>query len=144
MDSCRSIRIEDFDSISNYVNPDPGDFSPEIWSSSFRDESLRHYLATHWSFGSFNEQGNCQGVVLLQPYLFWNALTQVLWLENIRADSSDIEDALFQIAYRTAREKHMQALVFSKQARGHEIWKRSGLEIFFELENPLIKTTKWS
>ncbi len=144
MDSCRTLRINDFELVQNYVNPNPDEFSPEMWSSPFREESLKHYLELNWSFGSFTQSGECEGIVLLQPFLFWNSLTQVIWMESLKAESKEIEMDLFQLAYKTCREKHMQALLFSKQREWKEVWNESKLEICFEFESPLIKTTKWS
>lgn len=90
---------------------DPADREFEEWHASWRRESLEHYLPLGWSFGIWTD-GKLQGYFLAQPQLFTRALTQTLWVEHLRGLSPETVGSLVEIAYKIAREKHFQKVLF--------------------------------
>ncbi len=87
------------------------------WHSSWRQESLNHYLPMGWSFGVFDlrEQNTLLGYALAQPLLFFGRQTQSLWLEHIGAHEPEVQFMLFDTAVRYARDKHLQGLLVSEE-----------------------------
>jgi len=85
------------------------------WHAPWRKEALEHYLPLGWSFGLFQGQ-EILGYFLAQPQLFLNGMTQSLWLEHLFAPSPQIAKELIDVAYRLAREKHFQSLLY----KGHQ------------------------
>lgn len=147
---CRVLRSEDEVAVTGFVNSlggeeNEGEPNFMLWTSSFREESLKHYLSLNWCFGCFDDE-RLVGVVLLQPLLFWQGLTQVLWLEDIEAAKSEVQQKLLDLSYRTAREKHLQALVFSSETSSKIKDSSSGLGLSCETgrDTVVVKTAKWS
>lgn len=84
------------------------------WHSSWRSESLDHYLPLGWSFGIW-ESDDLVGYFLAQPQLFTRGQTQTLWVEQLTATTSALKDELKDIARRVAREKHFQKVIFNDE-----------------------------
>ena len=114
------------------------------WNSSWRKESLEHYLAMGWSMAAWVRNANGEelaGYFLAQPFLFFQGKTQVLWVELLRANSDEVRAELVDIAYKLSREKHLQSVLFNSQEDLAEIlekYKRA------PLTNPIfeVMTTK--
>lgn len=92
---------------------DPADREMASWHASWRQESLEHYLPLGWSFGVFQDE-KILGYFLAQPQLFVGGLTQTLWVEHMAASSEGIFTELVEVAYRVAREKHFQRVLYRK------------------------------
>lgn len=84
------------------------------WHASWRQESLEHYLPLGWSFGIW-DQSELKGYFLGQPQLFLRGMTQTLWVERLVAESAQVTAELVELAYRYAREKHFQKVLFLRQ-----------------------------
>lgn len=89
---------------------DPMEREMQSWSARWRGEALDHYLPHGWSFGAFKDSQLC-GFIMGQPFLFCRGLTQTLWIEHVECASPEIEARLLDIAYRWARDKHLQCLL---------------------------------
>ncbi len=144
---CRGLRKEDIELVSFFIKSLQKEAeSPEevfsLWVSPLRQESLEHYLATNWCFGCF-KMGALQGVVLQQPLLFWNGLTQVLWVEAVAAIDFDVKKSLLELSYKTAREKHLQAMAFSKHENWTEELNLVGLTPQIGKNSIIVKTASW-
>lgn len=85
----------------------------QTWHAVWRQEALEHYARLGWSF-IFRTNGKVEGYVLTQPILFFKGWTQALWVEHISATTEELTAALFDIAYRWARDKHFQKVYFSE------------------------------
>lgn len=85
-----------------------------VWSSAFRKESLEHYFKLGWSFLALNQKNEVQGFFLGQALLFFDHQTQSLWIEHLSGVNSEIETELVDIAYRLAREKHLQRVLLTE------------------------------
>lgn len=84
------------------------------WKSLWREESLKHYIPKGWSFGVFDQDsGKLQSYFIAKVIPFFRSYTQVLWIEHINANSIEQSEALFEVAYRYSREKHLQQMFFS-------------------------------
>lgn len=81
------------------------------WTARWRQEALDHYVKQGWSFGRFDGEGQLNGFLLAQPYLFHRGLTQTLWIEHLEADSPEIAQQLLTTAYAWARDKHFQCVL---------------------------------
>lgn len=88
----------------------------KAWHAKWRKESLEHYLPMGWSFVAKNDQGAIVGYFLAQPLLFIEGFTQALWVEHLQFDSVQIRDELCELAYKIAREKHLQKVYFPKES----------------------------
>lgn len=82
------------------------------WNAPWREESLDHYLGTGWSVGLWSSESKSQflGYFLGQPLLFYQGLTQVLWVEHISAVNQTGVQTLLETAVRYARDKHLQSV----------------------------------
>lgn len=145
---CRTLRKENQLLVENFVNSNQRrPESPEdiflLWKSSFREESLAHYLALNWCFGCFKGEV-LVGVVLQQPLLFWNGLTQVLWVEGVESSNSEVFRLLLETSYKTAREKHLQVLAFSEKQDWEEDLNLVGLKVEVSKSNVMVKTASWA
>ena len=89
----------------------------QVWSASYRKESLEHYLKLGWSFLALNNNSEIEGYFLGQPLLFFDQQTQTLWIEYMRAINLEIATELINIGYRLAREKHFQRVLVSEDIR---------------------------
>ncbi len=95
-----------------YVNAMEAEISS--WSSPSRQESLESYLPKGWSFSVRDlKENKLLGYFLGQPLLFFQKQTQVLWIEHMMALSEAVYDCLIEVAYRQAREKHLQRVYFA-------------------------------
>ncbi len=142
---CRALRRIDIDLVQSFIESELGE--PEdiflLWKSPFREESLKMYLEAQWCFGCFKGE-SLVGVILQQPLLFWNGLTQVLWVEDLKASSLDVEEQLLDIAYRTSREKHLQAVAFSEAREWDSLLERLGLKKEVGQHRLIVKTANES
>lgn len=93
--------------------PDAVERELASWKARWRPEQLTHYLSLGWSFGAWKD-GRLQGFVLAQPLLFFRGLTQTLWIETISYEERSVGEALLDCAYRWARDKHFQTVLFSE------------------------------
>ena len=85
----------------------------EEWKSRWREEALYHYLPQGWSFGSFDEvTGELEAYFIGKVIPFFRSYTQVLWVERIHSDNPQMKMELIEVAYRYAREKHLQQVMF--------------------------------
>lgn len=145
---CRTLCLEDKELVESLAAFSCGDWKdPEdiflLWKSSFREESLNHYLNMNWCFGCFSG-GALVGVILLQPMLFFNGLTQVLWVESLKALDVEVEKVLLEVSYKTAREKHLQTMVFSEQREWQDLLNLIGLKAEVGKHSLMVKTAFWS
>lgn len=114
------------------------------WVAPWRKESLEHYLCQGWSFSIRDlKNDQLQGYYLAQPLLFLQGQTQSLWVEHVQALSEKGYRCLFDVAYQQARDKHLQRVYFTKQAKVQESsfeekfkWQALDDKVFF------VKTTK--
>lgn len=84
------------------------------WNAPWREEALNHYLPLGWSFGIWGEGHHLKGYLLAQPFLFFQGLSQVLWVEHLAFKDEETAHKLVEIAYRWSRDKHLQKVLFSK------------------------------
>lgn len=118
----RIAQSSDIDSIYAFAEnqlkkaiPDDMERMIKIWESRFRKEALEHYLKSGWSFVATVEKEKeeiVQGFFLGQPLLFFEGLTQTLWVEEIQAATSQVEESLIEIAYKLSKDKHFQKVIF--------------------------------
>lgn len=115
------LRPEDLEAIIQYElnlvqqkDGDPMELEMETWSALWRREALEQYLPLGWSFAvwSNGDAPKLLGYFIGQPFLFFRGMTQTLWVEHLNADSEEIKQHLVDVAYRTAREKHFQKVLF--------------------------------
>lgn len=100
--------------------PDENERTFQAWHARWRKESLEHYLPSGWCFlardsaqeTSFSSEGLLIGYFLAQPMLFLDGQTQSLWVEHVQYSSLQARDELCELAYRIAREKHLQRVYF--------------------------------
>lgn len=111
-EDCDSIHEFAFQKLAKEAQ-DEVQFRFDSWTASWRKESLEYYLKTGWSFVA-KEDNQVRGFFLAQPQLFVNQQTQSIWVEFMLADSSPIYDFLFEIILKTAREKHIQRVLFAQ------------------------------
>ncbi|MGE3973637.1 MAG: hypothetical protein AB7F59_03835 [Bdellovibrionales bacterium] len=84
------------------------------WQAPWRKESLEFYLPKGWCF-AVRQNEQLVGYFLAQPVLFFRQMTQTLWLEHVTFDSKEAGDYLLELAFKTAREKHIQSVLVSPQ-----------------------------
>ncbi|MCB0366092.1 MAG: hypothetical protein H6624_17810 [Bdellovibrionaceae bacterium] len=82
------------------------------WNSTWRPESMQHYLSLGWCFGFRDKQANWLGYFLAQPILFFRGMTQTLWVERVQAREPAVAQSLIELAVRVAKDKRMQKVVF--------------------------------
>lgn len=118
----------------------------EEWSARWREEQLMHYISTGWSYGIWNldEKGNevsLSSYFIAQVLLYFKSNTQTLWIERIKANNPKEEGELLEVAYRFAREKHLQKVLFEKELFRTEILDNYKVNPLDD-EHLWIKTTK--
>ncbi len=86
------------------------------WNAPWRLESLQHYVPKGWCFALRDDQGKLKGYFLAQPLLFYNGMTQTLWVEYMGCESHEIMIALVDLARRYARDKHLQKVMINAPA----------------------------
>lgn len=126
MTDAAEIRIllpTDADQILNYARrklgaeiKDPMELEMAAWTARWRAEALAHYLPQGWSFGAFAADQTLTGYLLGQPLLFYRGLTQTLWVEDLGFDDVAVAKALMDVAYRWARDKHLQCVLLESQS----------------------------
>jgi hypothetical protein len=80
----------------------------------WRKEALEHYLPLGWSFCK-REDDKLIAYILCQPLLFFEGWTQSLWIEHVSAVNPADAQEMIDIAYRWARDKHLQKVFFNTQ-----------------------------
>ena len=115
--------LDDLDAIYTFaanklskLAQDPTAFMFESWTAPWRKESLEHYLKGGWSFiASTQVEGRREisGFFLAQPILFMSRQTQSLWIEMLLGENQKVSEFLVEIAVKTAREKHLQRVLFA-------------------------------
>ncbi len=116
--------FSDLDRIYDFANTtlsklakDPTAFMFESWTAPWRKESLEHYLNGGWSFIATNSNNDVAGFFLAQPILFMSRQTQSLWVEMLMGENQSVVEFLAEIAIKTAREKHLQRVLFADYAK---------------------------
>lgn len=98
------------------VIPDEVERELASWNSRARLESLKYYLPLGWSFVAREKtergEGPLAGYFIAQPLLFFDGMTQTLWVEHLQFVSLQARDELCELAYKLAREKHLQRVIF--------------------------------
>lgn len=102
-----------------YIEPDPMEREMREWHAPWRRESLEYYLPLGWSFGDFVGE-KLTAYFLAQPQLYMGGMTQSLWIEHFHATDLKVQEALFDVAYRTCREKHFQKLIL-RESESHSL-----------------------
>ena len=112
-----------------------------VWNSRFRKEALEHYLKLGWSFIAEHEKKECVGFFLGQPFLFFQGQTQSLWVELVQASTAEIKAELIEIAYKLARDKHIQQVLLPSDVQNDLNGKNIPLQ---PIKEPFLwaKTTK--
>lgn len=98
------------------------------WKAPWRREALEFYLPNGWCF-AIRESDSKQilGYYLAQPILFMRALTQTLWVEHLSFQEEKIAHQLIDLAYRAAREKRLQSVLFQPNEKySHLVEQHSG------------------
>ena len=117
MEEIKILTLENLDEIMAFEMPRlTGEgFEREMasWHAPWRKEALSHYLPLGWSFVKKVDQ-KIVGYVLAQPFLFYKSWTQVLWLEHVSAVDTQTGLEMIHVAYRWARDKHLQKVFFSQ------------------------------
>ncbi len=113
----------------------------QIWDSAFRIESLEHHFKLGWSFVAVNSQNQIVGFFLGQALLFIDHQTQSLWIEYINAENDEILTELTEIAFKLAREKHFQRVLFSAHVKDLNLTKKFAFQPW-NRESIFLKTTK--
>lgn len=121
--------------------PDEMEQMMAVWNSRFRKEALEHYLKLGWSFVAENDQKQCVGFFLGQPFLFFQGQTQSLWVELVQASTTEIKAELIEIAYKLARDKHIQQVLLPADVQNDLNGKNIPLQ---SIKEPFLwaKTTK--
>jgi hypothetical protein len=118
MTEVKILTIENCESILTFEKSRlPGeDFEREMatWHARWRKEALEHYLPLGWSFCK-RKDGEMVAYILCQPLLFFEGWTQSLWIEHVSALHPEDAQEMIEIAYRWARDKHLQKVFFNTQ-----------------------------
>lgn len=85
------------------------------WNGRWRREALEHYLPMGWSFLARDHDSQIIGYFIAQPLLFLDGQTQSLWVEHLQFSSLQARDELCELAYKLAKEKHLQKVYFPQQ-----------------------------
>jgi hypothetical protein len=83
------------------------------WNAPWRREALNHYLPQGWSFIK-KVDGEVVSYVLCQPILFFQSWTQTLWVEHVSAIDTKSGLEMLEIAFRWAKDKHLQKIFFKQ------------------------------
>lgn len=117
------------------LNNSPGDeIEKEMasWKARWRKESLEHYLKLGWSFGIWDSDGKLEAYLLGQPLIFFQSYTQTLWVEHISVKNQESLGTLVEVAYRWARDKHFQRVLFSSSFLDEKTVKEKNLNMYEE------------
>lgn len=122
MTEIKILTLEEFQDIIDFEKAQltGNDFEKEMstWHARWRRESLEHYLPQGWSFVKRDSKENGKKIrayILCQPLLFFEGWTQSLWVEHVSALSTPEGVEMIEIAYRWARDKHLQKVFFNTQ-----------------------------
>ena len=118
------------------------DLMMQSWDSPWREESLEFYLKSGWCFVAL-EKSELVGYVLAQPLLFIQASTQSLWIEFVSGRTLAEREELVDVAYRWARSKHLQRVLFNTKHIEDEILK-NGFPKSKNLMSSYVNSTKIS
>lgn len=106
--------LEDVDRIFDFEmknleekNIDEGDRMIASWSSRWRKEQIQHYSQIGWSYVVCFDN-KVVGYFLAQPIMFFEGLTQTLWIDHVSAKSPQIYNELIQLAWKLSRDKNFQ------------------------------------
>ena len=83
----------------------------QSWNAPWRKESLDHYVPKGWCFAVRDKNQKLVAYFLAQPLLFFNGLTQTLWVEHLAYDDSQMLEPLIDLARKYAKDKHLQKVV---------------------------------
>jgi hypothetical protein len=118
MTEVKILAPQDLESILSFETSklEGEDFDREMasWHARWRREALEHYLPLGWSFCK-RENGVLVAYILCQPLLFFEGWTQSLWIEHVSAVRAEDAQEMIDIAYRWARDKHLQKVFFNTQ-----------------------------
>lgn len=105
----------------------------ESWKSRWRQEALMHYIPKGWSFGVKEEfTGEIQAYFIAKVIPFFRSYTQVLWIERFHSSNSLAREQLLEVAYKYAREKHLQMILFDGfqlNSQESELYKSFPVEV---------------
>ncbi len=85
------------------------------WHAPWRKESLEHYVPKGWCFAVRDNNQKLVAYFLAQPLLFYNGLTQTLWIEYLSFNDPQALPVLVELARRYARDKHLQRVVIRSE-----------------------------
>ncbi|PIU00458.1 MAG: hypothetical protein COT74_05895 [Bdellovibrionales bacterium CG10_big_fil_rev_8_21_14_0_10_45_34] len=113
----RILSVQDIESIlrfeRNQLEKIHGE-SPEAtfaeWSARWRQEQLEHYLKLGWSLGVF-KNGDLAAYLLAQPFVFFQGITQTLWVEYMSCSNKLDGMTLLDSIVRYSKEKHLQRVL---------------------------------
>ncbi len=86
------------------------------WNAPWRKESLEHYVPKGWCFAVRDQNQKLVAYFLAQPLLFYNGMTQTLWVEHLSYDNSSVLAPLVDLARKYARDKHLQKVVLRAES----------------------------
>lgn len=86
------------------------------WNAPWRKESLDHYVPKGWCFAVRDRNQKLAAYFLAQPLLFYNGLTQTLWVEYFSYEDPQVLPILVELARRYARDKHLQKVVIRSES----------------------------
>ena len=143
------------------------------WEAPWRKESLEYYFSLGWSFllrsssssdsspSSLSDSSlssssskhqpkqkqKLVGYYLAQPLLFYRSRTQSLWVEYMQFKDSSVQKALCQLAIQSAKDKHLQEVLFYRATPSESLYNPIELEekIHFQAKNLscwVVSTTK--
>ncbi|MEM7645486.1 MAG: hypothetical protein AAF203_01140 [Pseudomonadota bacterium] len=107
-------KVLEFEKNQNSHLGDGLKFEMHSWDQPWRKESLIHYASLGWSFVATEDQ-KLLGYVLAQPFLYFNNWTQVVWVENLSSQNSEISDQLMDVLIRWSKSKHMQKVILNNE-----------------------------
>jgi hypothetical protein len=118
MTEIKILTIENLEEITSFeksrqLGPE---FEREMasWHARWRREALEHYLPLGWSFCK-RQNNMLTAYVLCQPLLFFEGWTQSLWIEHVAAQNKVDGYEMLEVAYRWARDKHLQKVFFNTE-----------------------------
>lgn len=144
----RTLNLDDLEDILAFENKklsenfsSEEDIMFESWKARWRREALEHYLPLGWSFvirdseipSPTSDEGQIVGYFIAQPFLFFEGLTQGLWVEHISWVSLKIRDELLDLAIKLSREKNFQRVIvpmnYAQGIARAEPWMPAAMQI---------------
>lgn len=118
--SFHPMMLEDIDPIFDFEMKiledqkiEEGDRMIASWSSRWRKEQIQHYANLGWSYTA-TQNGKIVGYFLAQPIMFFEGLTQTLWIDHANAMTPSIYNELMQLAWKLSRDKNFQRVYISQ------------------------------